>query len=1264
MHRFFRVCAQSLVVILLPFVTSGCATVAPLLRPASPSDEAQRRALDAASEQFYRAETPEALREAVEQTRRLGPDSARFHEVAARLALLEGQEGAAQEHLMAALLDTGDDAALLHLHLLLSLDQTYAERERVRDLLRALAQSHPSEAVRAVAAYHWAMQLHVENRLDERDAAIAGITGRLAFAVVGTWDNDSGKAFDAELSPETRPGYDQVYEGRSGPLRWRKAVPTDPRGRLELASLLTPTRWAAAFAQAQVTVPTAGAYELRLTTTDPTKVWVDGSLVFAAAQIERSVYDHLVIPVTLAAGAHRVLVKSAHRDGAWYLAGRLVPAPAGAAPQTPKALTVDDVLTAHLHGLDPTTSPRAGALLAQWAHFAAGGTTTVKAADANAKRWPKSITARVTQVDALWFNQERGRTADLLQTLDADWGDALAFVRLRHIRFQQQQGQKQKARDRLLAFAKAHPTLREPWELLVETWRAEGWVEDELNAELELRKSFGATPEEDSERARTLLRLGRRAEAVALYEAIVSVLPRHADTLRRLSDLAAEAGELETAEKYLTARLDSWPTDTGTWLQLAEIRRRRHERALAEDALRRAALLAPDAPAPPQRKGDLAYEAGDVGTAVKAWRQALEFNPENEALANRVEFLSPENRGPWWADVPDEAAIEKAVQRRVGLKQLPGADVAWLLDHEVTLLNSDGSTSNVVTAVVHTFNAQGRDRAMRQSIPSGRLRMMHSYSVDEKGVRSEASGERAKTVFFRGMQPGSTLVLQYRLDTPPQGYLSRYLTKSWTFQSASEQRLEGTFVVWAPLGVTLHEERVGQVERTQDKRGEQLRIAWQARDMPPLVPEPSMPTAQELAANIRISTVPDWKTWLSWEQALLEGAFRDSPELDAVVKTLAEGNPSEDEKVKRIHQFVMEEIRYQQDYETFIAGVKPHPAPMVLERKYGDCKDKAVLFIELAKKLGLDAHFALVRTRDVGPVMRDVPMQQFNHAIVYVPEQKGIAAGRFYDPTAELLDLDSVRSDDVGTKSLVFDPGTGEPTWRDIDPQPPEFNKEISTLTLALDATGGAKGTLALEGVGRDGSYIRRAARNAEVLTQAMQRMGTAFIPGASTANAHALEVKSLRAPASIQADLEAHTVARVEGDTLRLRIPSEWNPRTLFTLATRRHPLVLGAPAQMETRVSLTLPSGYDVKKMPAAAKVELPCLSLRRDVSRDGATVSSVQTFRNTCERISASEYAQYRAKVDDMVRMLEDELVIAPVSSAGKTATAKKAPAPGSR
>lgn len=1228
---------------------SACLTVSPALREVSPADA---RALEAAAEAFYRATTPAAMREAVAQARAAGPDSAQFHEVAALLAAAEGNEAAEVDHLARALLDGTNGAALLHLHLLMRTDFSFEQRDRVRALLRELSDGHPRPDVRSLAAFHLLAVLNADGRLRERDELLAAQPGRFPLSVVGTWDNDQGKGFDLVLPPEVRPGLDQTYEGRFGPLSWRREVPLDPRGRLELSSLMTPSRFSVAFAQGTAQAPEDGFYQLRVTTSGPLKVWVDGHLLFSASLLERGVWDNVVVPLTLKKGAHTVLLKSAHKEGAWHLAARLVPS----------ALTPFEVPTAarmldlHVRALPPLAA-RTLAHRALLGHLAFGGSLAVKAADEFTRAFPTSVVARTLLVDALWFNQERGRAADVIDALDKEVGSALAFVRLRHLRFWQQQGLKEKARAQLLALTRERPELGEAWELLTEAYRAEGWIEDEL-ATLRARiERFGAGTNVLVELSRALVRHGRRADAEAVLAQLHARAPLHPEALSRLTELALEASELERAEGLLEDRVESWPTDFSAWMQLAEVRRRLKDADGARLALDRAAALAPEAANPWVKRGSLAYEAGQTGEAVASWKKALERNPENDALANRVDFLAPQARGPWLDDAPTDAAIDAAVASRAALEQTPGADVAWLLDDEVTLLNTDGSTSNLVTLVVHAFNAQGRDRIIKQTVPAGRLKVLHAWAIDEKGTRSEASSERGRQIFFRGMQPGSTLVLQYRVDVPPTGYLSRYLTRSWSFQSLSEQRKRARFVLWMPLGTTLNEHRVGAVTRTEARRGDQLRVQWATDDTPPLVAEPAMPPVIELAANLRLSTVPDWKTYLSWEKSLLDGVFRESPELEAVAKKLGDASKSPAETFERIHQYVMEEIRYQQDYESFIAGVKPHAAPMVLERRYGDCKDKAVLFITLARALGLEAHFANVRTRDSGQVATSVPMQQFNHAIVYVPKQAGVPEGRFFDPTADMLDLDVVRHDDVGTQSLVIDPVSGEYTFREIPFQGPDKHRLTSQLEVDLLADGSARGLYSLEAKGRGGSAIRVASRDAELFQQAVQRIASGLVPNASTSGVSVVEAKDLRQPVKLRALLEAKTFARAEGDTLRVKVPTSWNPRSQFSLASRRHALVLGAPFTDEAHVSVTLPEGFEVKKLPASGSLEQTCLKLDRTVSQRGRTVTSRAVFQVTCERVTPAEYPAYRAKVDEMMRLLEDELVVGP---AGAQKGDKKAPA----
>jgi hypothetical protein len=188
-------------------------------------------------------------------------------------------------------------------------------------------------------------------------------------------------------------------------------------------------------------------------------------------------------------------------------------------------------------------------------------------------------------------------------------------------------------------------------------------------------------------------------------------------------------------------------------------------------------------------------------------------------------------------------------------------------------------------------------------------------------------------------------------------------------------------------------------------------------------------------------------------------------------------------------------------------------------------------------------------------------------------------------------------------------------------------------------------GTYGLEAVGRSASMLRRTARNAEYLKQVGQRLASALLPNVTSSEARAVQVDTLRAPATLQMHVESGTFARAEGGSLRLMLPSDANPRDTFQLSTRRYPLVLGPPQLLEMEVALTVPEGFEVRKLPRSASISLPCLTLAREVTVQGRRVLSSQRYRTTCERLGVGEYPRYRARLDDMVRLLDDELVLGP-------------------
>ncbi|MBX5481925.1 MAG: hypothetical protein IRZ16_08825 [Myxococcaceae bacterium] len=1257
MVRRHRNTARIVAIAALAGLAFSCATLTPPRPTLTAGVIRDARSLAAAVEAFYSARSPEELRTAAESALAAAPSSGQAQELAAQLARLEMREGDEFEALCSAARDTGYDATIPALMRLAEMSRTDAQDQRFIALLAELSESHPDPRVRAWAAFELADHLHAEG--DDAGAALAvsRVDGALPLAVVGGWDNDQGKGFDVVYPPEGGVDLSATYDGALMKIGWVRQPPRDVRGETELRDFLAPESWSVAYAASGFTVPETGEYEVRVASTDPLKIFVDGTEVFEAREVERVFgLDQFVVPLRLDAGVHQLLIKSAHRTGDWRLFARVT----GAAGAKVAVGAVEAGPVAHaLPGRSPLGEDGAldaavahmaqsPARQAHWRAFGAarafGGSVSVRAAQAFAREYPGAILARDALIDALWDNGERGRTADELAQLDREVGEALPLIHKQQARFWLQEGLRQRARKELIALVVKYPDRPAPQRQLAELFGVEKWIEDKCRTLEALDASQPHTLDFQMDLAECWLSERRDDKAIALYRDLLGHHPHHYGLMLQLHGALREGGHLDEAAQVAREWLQAYPEKLFPRMKLAETLRRAGKDEAAEEVLEEANALFPNSADVLRAMAALAWRRGEKDKAIAAWQAALVRNPDDDDTANRLDFVAPAQMGPWAKDIPSDEQIQQAVRLRQTVQQEPGADLAFLLDHEVTELRPDGSTTNVVTNVVYAFNQQGRDRLTRQHLAyGGRVRVLQAYSIDANGRRSEAS-VRSREVLFRGLDVGSTIVLQYRADVPPSGFLPRYLSKSWSFQSVNDQRSLAQFVLWYPVGNTLHEHKVGDLVREETRVGDQIRVSWKMENTRPIIAEPHMPNLIEIAANLQLTTIPGWDAYKKWEEALLESAFRDSPDLDELAQRLAEGAKTPEEKLLRIHQFVMEQIRYQQDYESFIAGVKPHPASMVVERRYGDCKDKSVLFITLARKLGLKAHFATVRTRDRGQVMKDLPTQQFNHAIVYVPPQPGLPEGRFYDATADALDLDVLRDDDAGTISLVYDPEARTHDWIAIPWQTPDHHQVQTDLTLELSADGSGRGELQLTARGRAGSSIRRVARNPETFKQFMQVVTGSFFQDASSVDPTPVEVKDLEKPAVVRTRFETPNAARKEGDQLRLRLQS-WSPREVFSLATRRYPLVLGTPNLQRWRYEIALPEGMQAARTPSSGEVNTDCIRMVRTVTPSATGLTVDQQLELRCERISAEAYPAYRAQMEQMNRFLDEELVVVP-------------------
>jgi hypothetical protein len=88
-------------------------------------------------------------------------------------------------------------------------------------------------------------------------------------------------------------------------------------------------------------------------------------------------------------------------------------------------------------------------------------------------------------------------------------------------------------------------------------------------------------------------------------------------------------------------------------------------------------------------------------------------------------------------------------------------------------------------------------------------------------------------------------------------------------------------------------------------------------------------------------------------------SYTDEAAVRRVVDRITAGADGDFEKLKAIHTFVAKEIRYV-GIETGTNGIVPRDTGLTLERRFGDCKDKTALFLQMAELAGINASPVLV----------------------------------------------------------------------------------------------------------------------------------------------------------------------------------------------------------------------------------------------------------------------------------------------------------------
>ena len=444
--------------------------------------------------------------------------------------------------------------------------------------------------------------------------------------------------------------------------------------------------------------------------------------------------------------------------------------------------------------------------------------------------------------------------------------------------------------------------------------------------------------------------------------------------------------------------------------------------------------------------------------------------------------------------------------------------------------------------------------------------------------------------------------------------------------------------------------------------------SWELRNLPPIADEPMSPAFVNLAPRLAVNYSPtsttqavnkvfaNWVEVSKWASSLYEPQLVINDAIAAKARDLTANSKSEFEKIRAVGTFVQNLQYISIDIGVGHGnGMRPRASSTVLDRGYGDCKDKANLMRALLKILKIDAYPVAIYSGDPNYVRKEwASPVQFNHCIIAIrvsPETKSPtiiehpSLGRLmiFDATDTFTPVGDLPDYLQGSYGLVMAGESGGLVEMPVTP--PDFNAWNRETTVSLSDQGDIKGIIRERTTGQESRPARtmfRSLSNRD-FNQVIERWLTR---GANAAKLDKLTTNDKHAESAFEMDVEFSAPSYgqlMQGRLLVFKPAIASRAESIYlTEKVRKYPVVLESNSFIE-KVTFELPAGFAVDEVPDAVNLETGFgrYSTKYDV-KDGKLyfTRSLVTKRST---VAPEKYAEVQEFFTKMLNAEQSPVVL---------------------
>jgi hypothetical protein len=371
-----------------------------------------------------------------------------------------------------------------------------------------------------------------------------------------------------------------------------------------------------------------------------------------------------------------------------------------------------------------------------------------------------------------------------------------------------------------------------------------------------------------------------------------------------------------------------------------------------------------------------------------------------------------------------------------------------------------------------------------------------------------------------------------------------------------------------------------------------------------------------------------------------------SEELKNLTDSVTGGTASDKEKVSKIFSWVQRNIKYVA-FEDGANGFVPREASLVLQRKYGDCKDKTSILVAMMKTQGLKAGYAWIGTRDIPYKISEFGTAScFNHMIAVWWDENNKPV--LLDGTTLYNLIDDLPYQIQGKECLI-EKGPGNYLLYTVPVSEPEKNTVYDSLTVELrgDTLKGT-GKTVIKGYRRSSLLDiidgKAPAVLPEIVNKMMPKASNKFIIGSVN-----LEAKSEQeTTAGYAYDFYLPDYLTTINNTSYLNLNLDRFPEGINLTDDRWIPVEVNSTIRHIFVCTFKIPEGYEIRDIPENSTYENKLFGYRHSYELNNRKLILRTVVTLNFQVIEGSDMVQFREMLTRLNRNYIKALPICKIAS----------------